>query len=93
MEPEFREGRLAGLFCRDREQKADVLTPKLEAWHPGCHATPSGRRHDALEHAPARDPLGISQMMVQRVSSLIGWIVIWLPRRGRRTGPRSFLND
>src|SRR5690349_13693532 len=27
----FREGRLAGLFSRHRGQKANVLTPKLEA--------------------------------------------------------------
>src|ERR1700710_1403092 len=63
----FREGRLAGLFSRHRGQKADVLTPKLEAriLNATRQAPAVGTTHWSTRRLGAH--LGISHMMVQRV--------------------------
>lgn len=63
----FREGRLAGLFSRHRGQKANVLTPKLEARILNATRRPptDGTTHWSTRRLGAH--LGISHMMVQRV--------------------------
>jgi transposase len=63
----FRESRLAGLFSRHRGQKAQVLTPKLEARIlDATRRTPSdGSTHWSTRRLGAH--LGFSHMMVQRV--------------------------
>ena len=63
----FREQRLAGLFSRHRGQKADVLTPKLEARILDATRKPptDGTTHWSTRRLGAH--LGISHMMVQRV--------------------------
>lgn len=63
----FREERLAGLFSRHRGQKADVLTPKLEARILDATRRPpaDGTTHWSTRRLGAH--LGISHMMVQRV--------------------------
>ena len=63
----FREGRLAGLFSRHRGQKADVLTPQLEARILDATRRPpaDGTTHWSTRRLGAH--LGVSHMMVQRV--------------------------
>ena len=63
----FREERLAGLFSRHRGQKAEVLTPKLEARILNATRQPptDGTTHWSTRRLGAH--LGISHMMVQRV--------------------------
>ena len=63
----FREGRLAGLFSRHRGQKAEVLTPKLEARILDVTRRPpaDGATHWSTRRLGAH--LGVSHMMVQRV--------------------------
>lgn len=63
----FQEGRLAGLFSRHRGQKAEILTPKLEARILEATRRPpaDGTTHWSTRRLGAH--LGISHMMVQRV--------------------------
>ena len=63
----FKESRLAGLFSRHRGQKAEILTPKLEAriLDATRRAPSDGTTHWSTRRLGAH--LSLSHMMVQRV--------------------------